>query len=79
MQVNIRLNQKLLSKIKIRNKDGLRQMHLGNDVVTQEFQKMDIDNDLIESAQCKHWMEVEAVAVEKKAVEPKKIKKIKKD
>lgn len=59
-----------------------KQMHLGNVLVTSEYQKLKVDVSLLDSVQCEHWMDVsedepeELVAARKKDV-AKKAKKAK--
>lgn len=70
----------MLVKIKAKPKS----MYLGSALITKDFEEHDIDDKLLMSEQCKHWMEIQASAPKadkKKIVEeaPKKRFKKKKD
>lgn len=64
MLVNIKIKQKLQSKLK--NKG----MHLGNHFVKMEIQEFDIDKKFLDSDQCKHWMEYVEVSEMVGDIEP---------
>lgn len=76
MLVKIRIKPERLKDIQKRP----RSMHLGNDLIIQDWQELDIPEKHLQSIQCKHWLEVMPVdhaddeKPKRKAGRPKKEK-----
>ena len=68
MLVKIRLKPLLLAKITKQPKS----MHLGNSLVTADWQELEIVKKHVDSVQCNHWMELQAAEPVKKTRTRKK-------